>query len=170
MIMITTENLFILTTKLDIEVGFENLRKIHPDLLGMADASRRKIVLDKSLDKSPRQLKCVLSEEIGHILHPPRPGHIRYHSKQYIDTDHIDRSMIKHIVAQDERKALQWATSFIIPNVEFWRAIDEGINTIYSLVDWFDVEKWFMLLKIGFIKRQAREYGHRLKYKDFLRR
>lgn len=166
--MVTTETLFIFAMGLNIEVNFRNLRKMHPDLLGMADAANRTIALDKSLNYNPRQLKSVFAEEIGHIMFPPRPGHIRYHSKQYINTSYTDRSMIKYIVAQDERKALQWATSFLIPNVEFWRAIEEGSNTVPQLVEWFDVEEWFVKLKIAYIRMKARESGKRLKWRDLI--
>lgn len=164
------ERLFTIARTLETEVNFRNLRQMHPDLLGMADASIRTIYLDHSLDKSPRQLKCVLAEEIGHIIYPPRPGHVRYHSKQYMDGDCIDRSNIRAIVAQDERLALQWATNVLIPDVDFWRVIGEGENAIYQLVEKFDVEPWFLLLKIGFIRRQARESGIKLKWRDIVSR
>ena len=168
--MVTIEQLFIFAMGLNIEVKFRNLRKMHPDLLGMADASNRTIALDQTLNQSPRQLRCVFAEEIGHIMFPPRPGHIRYHSKQYIEANHIDRSIIQHTVAQDERKALQWATGFLMPNVEFWQAVEEGANTVISLNDWFDVETWFTHLKIGFIRRQVRDDGWRLRWRDVIRR
>lgn len=168
--MISMNTLYDIAMELDIEVIFRNLRQRHPDLLGMADASNRTIHLDQTLNQSPRQHRCVLAEEIGHIIYPPRPGHIRYHSRQYMDRDCIDRSNIRTIVAQDERKALKWATNVLIPDVEFWRVISEGENNIYQLVDKFDVEPWFLLLKIGFIRRQARESGKRLKWRDIVRR
>lgn len=168
--MITLDKLYIIARELAIEVKFRNLRQMHPDLYGMADASIRTILLDVTLNKRPRQLKCVMAEEIGHIIYPPRPGHIRYHSKQYMDRDCIDRSNIRAIVAQDERKALLWATNVLIPDVEFWRVIREGENTIYQLTEKFDVEPWFLLLKIGFIRRQARDDGQKIRWRDIIRR
>lgn len=168
--MISAERLFIWADKLGIKVVFRNLRKQHPDLLGMADASIRVATLDSSLRFDWRQQKCILAEEIGHILFPPRSGHVRYHSKSFIYSDCIDRSLTKIIVAQDERKALQWATSVLMPDVEFWGAVKDGANTVYQLAEWFNVEEWFVLLKIGFIRRQAREEGQRLKWRDIISR
>lgn len=166
--MISMNTLYDIAMELDIEVIFRDLRQRHPDLLGMADASNGTIYLDLTLNQSPRQHRCVLAEEIGHIVYPPRPGHIRYHSRQYMDRDCIDRSNIRAIVAQDEHKALKWATNALIPDVEFWRVIGEGENNVYQLVEKFDVEPWFLLLKIGFIRRQARDGGKRLKWRDLI--
>jgi len=155
------------TDLLGIKAIFRNLQ---PGLLGSADAWRKIIKLDNSLRGRPRLMKCVLAKEIGHILYPPRPGHIRYHSTGFWETEHHERSHLKVIVAQDERKALTWATSVLIPDVEFWRAIGEKHNTVYELADYFEVEEWFVLLKIGYIRRKARDDGQRLKWRDIIRR
>lgn len=136
----------------------------------MADAEAKLITLDNSLRFNQRQLKCILAEEIGHILYPPRPGHIRYHSKQYMYINSMDRSNIRTIVAQDERKALLWATNVLVPDVEFWRVVGDGVSSIPQLVEWFDVEPWILLLKIGFIRKQARDSGQRIKWRDIIRR
>lgn len=168
--MITIDKLSTMAWEFGIKVVYQDLRSRHPDLLGMADAEQRVIILDKSLSGSQRKLKCILAEEIGHVLYPPRPGHIAYHSTEFIQSDFNGRSNLKIIVAQDERKALTWATGVLIPDVEFWRAVDNGINTIYELSDYFDVEEWFMRLKIGYIRMKAREEGNRLKWRDLIRR
>jgi len=136
----------------------------------MAYADERMVYLDKSLLKSQRKHKCILAEEIGHILHPPRPGHVAYHSTEYIQSNSYGRSNLKIIVAQDERKALTWATGVLIPDVEIWRAIGEKRNTVYELADYFDVEEWFVRIKIGYIRRKARDNRQRLKWRDIIRR
>lgn len=168
--MISADDLFTWAMELGIKVIFRNLCKQHPDLLGTADAADKIITLDQALRNEPQKLKCVLAEEIGHILFPPRPGHVRYHSKKYIDVDCISRSNVKAIVAQDERKALQWATDVLIPDDQFWEAIKGGASTVYLLADWFDVERWFILVKVGFIRRQARDDGQKLRWRDIIKR
>jgi len=147
-----------------------NIRRKHPDLYGIADSARKLITLDQSLRNNQRLLKCVLAEEIGHILYPPRPGHLAFHEAGYTYADHNSRSNIKAIVAQDERKALQWATSVLMPDVVFWRVVRDGINSVYDLADWFDVEEWFVSIKIGFIRRQAWDSGQKLKWRQIIRR
>ncbi|HBX24005.1 MAG TPA: hypothetical protein DEF34_10300 [Desulfotomaculum sp.] len=164
---IDIDRLFFWTDLFGIKVVFRNLR---PGLLGSADAWRKIITLDESLRDRPRLMKCVLAEEIGHILYPPRPGHIRYHSTGFWETEYLERSHLKVIVAQDERKALTWATGVLIPDVEFWRAIGEKHNTIYKLADYFEVEDWFVWIKIGYIRRKASNQGQRLKWRDIIRR
>lgn len=168
--MITTDKLLTMAWELDIRVTYKDLRAQHPDLLGMAQADNRTVVLDKSLVGSRRKLKCILAEEIGHILFPPRPGHMAYHSTEFIRSDFNGRNNLKVIVAQDERKALDWATGVLIPDVEFWRAVRNGENTLHELAEYFDVEEWFMRIKIGYIRRKARDEGQRLKWRDLIRR
>ena len=168
--MVTLERLYLIADALDIKVYFKDLNKNYTGLLGKADATKREIILDISLKDNRREQKCVLAEEIGHILYPPRPGHIAYHSRGYYDYDNIKRSMIKVTVAQDERMALDWATNALISDVEFWRAIEEGENTLGHLQEYFSVTEWFIRLKIGYIRRKARGDGQRLKWRDIIRR
>ncbi len=168
--MVTLDTLLLITDTLGIKVKFKDLNRNHIGLLGKADANKRKVVLDNSLKFCMREQKCILSEEIGHILYPPRPGHIAYHARGYYDIDNIERSIIKVTVAQDERRALDWATNALIPDVEFWRAVEEGENILYQLADWFEVTEWFMRIKIGYIRRKALDNGTRLKWNDIIRR
>lgn len=155
---------------LEVKLIYGNLNKNDIGLLGKADASKRLITLDHSLTNYRREHKCVLAEEIGHILHPPRPGHVAYHARGYYDTDHIERCNIRATVAQDERKALDWATGVLMPDVEFWRIVEKGENTLYQLADWFDVTDWFVRIKIGYVRRKARDHGKKFKWNDIIRR
>lgn len=125
------------------------------------------ILLDKRLLSRPREHRCVLAEEIGHALHPPRLlGHVRFCRRRY---ESADNDAI--IVAQDEQKALRWATDFLIPDVEIWRVVKkDGINTVPELAEHFYVTEWFIRAKIGFIRRQARDLGGKLKWSDIIKR
>lgn len=162
---VTVERLLILAYELGITVTYAILR---PGLDGMADAGNKRIVLSWSLRHRPRLLKSVLAEEIGHVLFPPRPGHVRYHSRGYYSTK--NSSMVKHIVAQDERKALDWAASVLIPDVDFCNAIKEGVDTVPAMMEYFEVEDWLVWHKIGYIRRKARDSGHRVKWRGIIRR
>lgn len=152
--------------RMGARIYYSDLRSLHPELLGYTKPPC--IYLDVSLRDKSRQHKCILAEELGHILYPPRPGHVAFHRKSYINLDHCKRGNIKAIVAQDERKALDWATSILMPDVEFWRVIEDGINTVHELAEYFDVEHWFVLHKIGYIRRKAGYSGQALKYRDII--
>jgi len=144
--------------------------RLQPRLLGIADAGSMTITLAQSIKDRPRQLRCILAEEVGHILFPPRPGHVRYHSTRFVELESTEQSNIKATVAQDERKALQWATSVLMPDVEFSRAQENGADTIGKLADWFDVEPWFVMVKISYLRRKDRENGQRIKWRDIIKR
>ncbi len=135
---------------------------------GKANAETKTVTLDVSLKDNPRQHKCVMAEEIGHILFPPRPGHIRYHSRGFYD--HENCSMVKHIVAQDERKALDWATGVLMPNVEFNRTMANGGYLISEIEEMFEVEDWVVQHKIGYYRRKENEAGRKVKWRDIIRR
>lgn len=143
-------------------------KTLHDDLLGEANAETKTITLDVSLLDNPRSLKCVLAEEIGHIVHPPRPGHIRYHSRGFHRRE--DYSMIKTTVAQDERKARDWATSVLIPDVEFNRMVANGDYSLSELMEYYDVEQWFLEHKISYYRRKERNKGRKVKWRDLIRR
>lgn len=124
-----------------------------PDgLHGESNADTMTVTLDAKLLDNPRQHLCVLAEEIGHI--PPRPGHTRYQSKGFYSRE--DCSMIKHTVAQDERKARDWAISLLLGNVDLSRIMEVGARSINELADYFGVEPWFMSHRIGYLQRKAR--------------
>ena len=145
------ESLLELARQLKITIEYQDLHhEQHSALDGYADTEKKLIVLDLSLRDNPRHHKCVLAEEIGHILFPPRPGHIAYHMKGYHKLDHQCRSNIKAIVSQDERKALRWATSFLIPDAILQAAAKNNIDSIEDLAEWFDVEKWFLLFRLDY--------------------
>lgn len=147
----------------DIKIYYVNL----PDeLLGRANARTKSIILNMSLKDNPREEKCVLLEEIGHIIYPARRGHSRYHSKDFLKRE--DCSLISHTVAQDERLARDWATNILLNNVEFNRIKEVGASTVNELADFFDVEPWFMEHRIKYLHRKAKDNGQRVRWRDFL--
>ncbi|MEG6512469.1 hypothetical protein [Desulforamulus ruminis] len=103
----------------------------------------------------------MLTEEIGHIIHSPRPGHIRYHSENFYQTENY--SMIKNTVAQDERRALDWATGVLLGNVDFDRIKVVGTSSVGQLAEYFDVEPWFMEHRIGYLRRKAWDTGQQVR-------
>lgn len=81
-----------------------------------------------------------------------------------------DASSIKAIVAQDERKAIDWATSVLMPNVDEARIKEDDLKTLGELAEQYEVDIWFMSYKIGYIRRKAREKGQKVKWRDLIRR
>lgn len=149
----------------DIKVLYAELPE---DLLGKANAGTKTITLNILLKDNPRAEKCVLLEEIGHIIIPPRPGHIRYHSKGFYKRE--DCSLIRHTVAQDERKARDWATNVLLGNVDISHIKSVGASSINELANYFDVEPWFMEHWIGYLRRTARGNRQRIKWRDVIQR
>lgn len=168
MIVISVDKLYAMSQNLGIRVIFKNLKKHRPGLLGMADAESKTITLDESLLKNQRELRCVLAEEIGHIILPPRSGHVAYHSTGFYQTENC--SVIKHTVAQDERKALDWATNVLLGDVDFARIKAVGASSVAELADHFDVEPWFIEHRVGYLRRKAQENGQKVKWREIIRR
>lgn len=123
------------------------------------------ILLDKSLDRpeNRRLHKCVLAEELGHHFTIPRTNIFKLYGSCSIE--YLDRIQ----QAQDERKALEWASDILMPNVEFSRAVSEGCRSVYDLAEWFDVTEWFVYRKLGIIKVKYREMGIKLRSRDYFR-
>lgn len=164
---VSTDILFHWAARIGVKIVYTNLPS---GCLGKADATRKAIKLDKSLLDSERKLRSVFSEELGHIISPPRFGHIRYHSIGFYETAYDESSNIKRIVAQDERKALDWATGILLPDVEFGRIMENGNYTLWEIEEIFDVERWLIEHKIGYYRRKQWNLGRRVKWRDLIRR
>ena len=137
-----------LADMLGIKIYYDFLHnKQHPLLEGYADLSRNQIFLDISLRMKKRQEKCVLSEEISHFLYPPIKGCVSYHIANYWETDHSKRGWINFWHNKNERLALKWATSFLVPDSAFWTFARAGPHEWYNWLEHFDVEGWFMEAK-----------------------
>lgn len=167
---ISTDLLFFWAREQGIKVIFKSLQTNHPGRLGKADTKRKVIKLDITLRSMPRLLKCVFAHEIGHFIYPPRPGHIRYHSRSYVNIKHDERSNIKAIVRQDERMALKWATSVLMPDVEFNRIMENGNYSVKEIADYFDVDPLFVRYKIGYYRAKERDFGRKVKWRDLIKR
>lgn len=166
--MITTDRLFMWASIFGIKVVFKNLKGLHPGPLGLADAEKKIIELDQSLKDSPRQLKTILAEEIGHMFYPPRPGHIRYHSRGFWQRE--DCESIRQTVAQDERKALDWATGVLMPDVDFRRIMEAGNMTLAEIAECYEVDPLFAKHKVNYYRRKERISGRNIKWRNVIRR
>ncbi|WP_088186347.1 ImmA/IrrE family metallo-endopeptidase [Desulfosporosinus sp. FKA] len=100
------------------------------------------IVLDKRLHYSHRLHKCVFAEEIGHFYTAPRTNLLTVHASANLQT----------MESQDERKAAQWATDFLIPDHELVKALESGHQSCSELAEYFDVTEWFMYRKLSLFK------------------
>lgn len=157
--------LYHIIERLGIILRYENLHAKHHLLDGYAWPARGLIVLDTSLRSNPRQEKCVLAEEIGHCLHPPTASHISYHYAGYRHLGQWERDNLAVLVAKDERLALQWGTSFLIPDKMFWEYARQGPHEWWEWLEHFDVEDWFMRAKFGFMRTK-----HPFKWRELVKR
>lgn len=168
--IITIEMLKNMAALLGIKVMYENL---HPNLQGKASTETKTVTLNASLRDNPIQEKCVLAHEIGHILFPPRPGHVRYHSRVFYDLEFDERSSTKETVAQDETKAQDWAICVLMPDVEFNRIMEnkEEKMSIPEIAEFFEVETSFANDRIAYYRRKEESAGRKVpKWRDLIRR
>lgn len=122
------------------------------------------IMLDKSLLHKPKLHRCVAAHELGHHFYPPRSGFIAFHH------NNIFNSQQEITTHQDENKALRWGTELLMPSGDVWDAIDDGYDTVPALAEFFDVTEWFARAKIGYIRREERAKGRRLKWRDIIKK
>jgi hypothetical protein len=112
----------------------------------------KQIIVDITLPHRPRQHKCILAEEVGHVLYPPMDGSALHHVAEYWDYDCYQRSNISYRHVKSERAALLWATSFLISDTEFWEFASQGPHEWWEWLERFDVEDWFLKRKVGFMR------------------
>lgn len=111
------------------------------------------IILDKQIQHSRRLHKCVLAEEIGHFYTSPRTNLLVSYTSVNLQV----------IESQDERKAIQWATDFLIPDHELIKALEKGYRSCFELAEYFDVTESFMYRKLGLLKMCFRRTGLKVK-------
>ncbi|MDD2297632.1 MAG: hypothetical protein PHX79_07450 [Sphaerochaetaceae bacterium] len=145
----------ILKTK-NIKIIYADLHSKNPQLEAYTVPQKQQIIMDKSLPCRPCQHKCVLAEEVGHVLYPPLVSTTQYHIAEYWDLDFHQRGNISYRNSKSERAALLWATSFIIPDDEFWEFAQEGPWERWEWLERFDVEDWFMRRKVGIMRTKKR--------------
>ena len=100
------------------------------------------IILGKHLNRSKRLHRCVLAEEIGHHFTAPRTNIVSAYTS-------INQ---KTMLSQDERKAMKWASDFLIPDGDFVTALKAGHRSRFDLAEYFDVTEQFMVQKIGMMQ------------------
>lgn len=144
------EGLWRIVEREKITVRYKNLLKHRSTLFGLyfyddfEDVSGPAIILDKSLTNNYRLHRCVLAEEIGHFFTAPRTNYLVAYTSYTTEM----------IMSQDERKALQWATDYLMPNNIFRQAVKNGFRTVYDLAEFFDVTEWMVYRKINFLEQQ----------------
>lgn len=155
----------------EICIAYEDLQ-MAGDIQGLYTIHPRAgpvIVLDNRLLSCPRLHRCVAAHELGHHFYPPRINATTiiafYRSNQY--TSYSQKEII---VSQDENRALRWATELLMPSAEVWAAIKDGHNTVPLLSDYFSVPEWFARAKIGYMRREWRDRGRKLKWRDIIYR
>ena len=79
--------------------------------------------------------KCVLAEELGHY---------------YMDATYPASSNDKILIDKQEYRAKKWSYYVLIPFEKLKLAIKNGINTLYSLANYFDVTEEYMQNCINF--------------------
>ncbi len=155
----------------EIYIAYRNLQQEAGNIQGLYTIDPRAgplIVLDQSLPGQPRLHRCVAAHELGHHFYPPRSdisGIVSFHRCNY----HTN-SQREIVINQDEQKALRWATELLMPSAEVWAATGEGYNTLPLLAEWFHVEEWFVRFKIGFIRREEKSKGNRLRWRNIIKK
>lgn len=114
------------------------------------------IILGKHLLYSSRLHKCVLAEEIGHYYTAPRTNLLLSNTSANLQT----------MESQDERRAAQWATDFLIPDRELDKALKAGYRSCFELAEYFDVTEWFIYRKLGLLKMCFRRTGLKVRGRD----
>ena len=159
------DKLWDVTIHENIYVSFEKLWTPENKLLGLylyRQDTGSVITLDKKLLDDRRLLRCVLSEEIGHFYTAPSTNLLKVYGSHSVYG--YNSEIIK--MAQVERRALQWATDFLISDAKLCRALSEGYRSCFELAEYFDVTEWFIRRKLLFIKKCFRHCGIKVKGRD----
>ena len=79
--------------------------------------------------------KCVLAEELGHY---------------YYDATYSLYCQDLQVISKQERKAKKWAYNVLVPYEDLHRAIKNGLTTVYSLANYFEVTEAFISKCVAF--------------------
>ena len=150
-----------------IYIAYDDLRAAG-DIQGLYTIHPRAgpvIILDQSLLNHPNLHRCVAAHELGHHFYPPRSN-----TKTIVAfcRSSFTNSQREIIVHQDEQKALRWATELLMPSAAVWMAIGGGCNTLPLLAEAFYVEELFVRLKIGYMRREERDRGRNLRWREIV--
>lgn len=138
------DKMFILADKEGIGCSFFDLP--YP-LLGLYDSRPSEqpiILLDNSLKKNRKLLRCVFAEELGH------------HFTTGFDLMAFARSDKQYIVAKHEKLAIFWAVEYLMPLDKLIEAINSGLFLTHEIAEYFDVTCRFAGtgIKLYFEKRR----------------
>lgn len=153
------ERLWDIIKRENIEVLYKDFSQFPENIHGLYLYDQRLgplIILDKQLNHSHRLHRCVMAEEIGHFYTAARTSILTVHTSANLQT----------IESQDERKAAQWATDFLIPDSELVKALEAGCRSCFELAEYFDVTEWFMYRKLGLLKMCFRRTGLKVRGQD----
>jgi hypothetical protein len=103
------------------------------------------IGLSKRLFGDRIHFRCVLAEEIGH--HFTTSGD-RIPKEYFHYADRLS-------VGEDEYKAYEWSANFLVPNDKLWVCLNNGLNKIPSLSQFFEVEDELMRFKFCLLKSKV---------------
>ena len=146
------EKLWDIVNRENIEVRYKDFSQLPENIHGLYIYDHRLgplIILDKQLYHSHRLHRCVLAEEIGHFYTAVRTNLLSVHTSANLQT----------MESQDERKAAQWATNFLIPDSALIKALEAGYRSCFELSEYFDVTEWFMYRKLDIFKSYLRRAG-----------
>lgn len=153
------ERLFRIVERENIHLRYEDFSMFPEEVHGLYMYDQEigpAIILGNHLRHSRRLHKCVLAEEIGHFYTAPRTNLLMAYTS----------ANLKAMMSQDERKAIQWATDFLVPDVELVKALEAGCRSCYELAEYFDVTEWFMYRKMGLLKMCFRRTGLKVRGRD----
>lgn len=145
----------------NIEVLYYPLRNTPEKALGLyiIDGNKSIILLDDALDENNANYGCVLAHEVGHHFTAPRTSLVTAHTCYGNEV----------AMGKDEHRATVWATDYYIPDMELFKAVLAGNNTINQLAEQLFVAEWFMYRKIFIIKMRMRTMGVKIRFRDFLK-
>lgn len=93
------------------------------------------IALNYKVINNSQEEKCILSEELGHY---------------YMDATYPASTKDKILIDKQEYKAKKWSYYILIPFEKLKSAISNGIDTLYSLAEYFEVTEEYMKNAINF--------------------
>lgn len=102
------------------------------------------IVLDRRLAARPRELRCVLAEELGHHFTVPQADALR---PRFAFADAVARG-------RDEARALRWAGRLLVPEAQLRSALARG-EDLAELAERFDVTEGFLRRLLADRSRRA---------------
>ena len=86
------------------------------------------IGLRRNIDRSKKEFKCALAEELGHYF----TGSTYSDRKPENYREEIE-------ISRKEYRAMKWKVFYLIPEEEFLEAVRKGITEVWQLAEYFDL-------------------------------